>query len=168
MEWGARVVGAVLLPMIALCHTGSPLEILEYGYVACFVNPLFKLYMHGPSLWGVGFWEGRSSSEICTLVTGNGNQVFWLENVDECRTLIQRKFNSFEMMIKLILYFYAMLRMFHGVVGLVTVNGPKVLWCLMCQSGRTNARPLTLRAHCPGGMLPEPPRKPGSHDNRNE
>ena len=42
-------------------------------------NPLYILYRKGPYINGLGFWEGRSNEEICSILTNTKNEI-WLKN----------------------------------------------------------------------------------------
>lgn len=71
-----------------------------------FEYPLLMLYMHGPTLNGFGFWEGRSLSDICSVLT-NVPSLHWTasrDNVLECASLIDRKFQSLMVMLYFVVY----------------------------------------------------------------
>lgn len=64
-----------------LCHKG----------LALLMGLLSLLYLHGPSLGGVGFWNGQDAPDICARLTGVGAR-FWEEaGHSECRALIRRQ-----------------------------------------------------------------------------
>lgn len=52
------------------------------------------IYLHGPSLWGYGFWEGASEADICSSVTGVSS-AFWMTNESMCLEIIERKSDAF-------------------------------------------------------------------------
>ena len=57
-------------------------------------NPLYILYRKGPYINGLGFWEGRSNEEICSILTNTKNEI-WLKNSEECNEIINRNYESF-------------------------------------------------------------------------
>ena len=64
-------------------------------YDTLFINPLYTLYMHGPTImdrWG--FWNGRTPPEICTILTKRP-EAFWVQNHLECKQMIDQEFYTF-------------------------------------------------------------------------
>jgi len=59
-------------------------------------KPLVGLYMHGPTLMGYGFWEGRSLPEICSTLTGV-DAIYWATEAQsaQCTELVARKAVSY-------------------------------------------------------------------------
>jgi hypothetical protein len=60
------------------------------------VMPLFYVYVNGPSIYGVGFWRGKSFPDICSSVT-SVQASFWTEsqvNASECEMIVLREFTS--------------------------------------------------------------------------
>ena len=57
-------------------------------------NPLYILYRKGPYINGLGFWEGRSNEEICSILTNTKNEI-WLKNSEECNEIINSNYESF-------------------------------------------------------------------------
>ena len=69
--------------------------------------PLRILYFNGPSLAGLGFWEGRSGEDICSQLT-NVDASFWIFGDDRkqaCLDIIDRKFYGFAVTMGTIIYF---------------------------------------------------------------
>jgi len=80
---------------------------LQALYRTLFVNPLRKLYLEGPSVYQVGFWEGRVFTDICRELTSH-SELFWETHPRECLDIIERKFGSFVGTLEVIMYFYCM------------------------------------------------------------
>jgi hypothetical protein len=55
----------------------------------------------------VGFWEGKSMTEICREITSH-REIFWDSHPYECLELVERKFGSFLGTVEVVLYFYLM------------------------------------------------------------
>jgi hypothetical protein len=84
--------------------------LLNYIYIVLnYINwvlleyPLYILYIHGPSLNGWLFYEGRSIDEICADLTNVPNQ-HWLLNISECKSLISRKLTAIIVFIYFMVY----------------------------------------------------------------
>jgi hypothetical protein len=73
-----------------------------YGYLV--INPLRKIYLFGPAVFGFGFWQGLPAPEICSHIT-NYSETFWRDNYPDCKALIDAKFYSFQITIEAFLYF---------------------------------------------------------------
>jgi hypothetical protein len=75
--------------------------------------PLLSVYLNGPNMWGVGFWEGRSFAGICEQLTGVDAE-HWLQNDYVCYDLIMRRFHSYFIMlfagVHALLLFYSLAR----------------------------------------------------------
>lgn len=69
------------------------------------VRPLQNLYLNGPEVFGVGFWQGKKTSEICHSVTSY-TEVFWKKNTDQCAEIVQQKFQSFFITVQTVIYFF--------------------------------------------------------------
>ena len=68
------------------------------------INPLRKLYFFGPSVLHVGFWGGKTNSEICQSIT-TYSESFWEDNPFQCDQIVEKKFNSFCVTIETLVYF---------------------------------------------------------------
>ena len=90
------------------------IEILRYIHETAIVWPLSQLYFFGPEIKGVGFWGGKSKSEICTGLS-TSPQLFWLQHMDECDLLIDRNLFSFVITIEVICYMYALYKLIHSI-----------------------------------------------------
>ncbi len=77
-----------------------------YAYVI--VDPLRRLYLHGPRLHGYGFWKGAAPHDICAALT-NYESAFWKNNEKECMQVIERDFNSLVVLVETIMYFSALI-----------------------------------------------------------
>lgn len=98
----------------------AALDIYEY-FVIC---PLFTLYIHGPSLGQFGFWHGKTESQICAHLTSQ-SEVMWLNQVEACSELIQKRFNSSIRSIEVLLYFFVLMR--------VLLLSNRVMWYTFVQ-----------------------------------
>jgi hypothetical protein len=76
----------------SVCTTVTQTISDVWNYVC--VEPLYVLFRAGPSIHGVGFWQGKSDSEVCAEMTNTRGQ-FWTENSSECQDLIHKRFRSF-------------------------------------------------------------------------
>ena len=66
------------------------------------VNPLFKLFLRGPSF--VGGWGGRPNSEICSAI-GAGTAAFWEQAPEQCASVIQAHFDERVVFVETALHF---------------------------------------------------------------
>ena len=66
-------------------------------------GPFMYLYLHGPSLLGYGFWEGKDAATICSEMTGAPSD-HWAANADACDGLITRKFQAGLVFVYFLLY----------------------------------------------------------------
>lgn len=93
----------------ACAHTipGVPAMVhLIYGVCTLFIlEPLAILYLHGPAMYGYGFWAGKEFPEICSALTGVSSG-FWASHPDECTNLIRKRFDSFVIILFVSLYAY--------------------------------------------------------------
>lgn len=88
--------------------------------------PLRTLYFFGPSLYGVGFWEGRAPSEICAALTGVVAAVWERPAAAlECVELIERKYYAFLISVVLVAVVYVVWRLFE--IGVVRRLDPHVM-----------------------------------------
>jgi hypothetical protein len=69
-----------------------PIYLRSYSYFVWI--PMMKLYLQGPSLGNLGFWQGKSKRDICATITAIDAE-FWTENMDKCNQTILRKIESF-------------------------------------------------------------------------
>lgn len=72
-------------------------------YQILVINPLARLYMYGPAIFGWGFWAGQTIEDICAAKTNVPAQ-FWSDHPVECWMLIERQFNGFVIVIETLLY----------------------------------------------------------------
>ena len=107
----------------------SPLFSTFLAYVLD--QPLFELYMNGPSLGGYGFHEGRERYTICSEMTGIPEH-HWIATPEECDILIMRKFNA--MVVTLHFFIYVVTIM--GVLW--SMCGCAMFWCCC----RKKSRPM--------------------------
>lgn len=76
-------------------------------FLYLFDYPLKLLYFNGPSMWGIGFWEGKNYEEICSHLT-NVQSSFWLHSFEKqemCLNIIEKKYNAFSISLLIIIYF---------------------------------------------------------------
>ena len=57
---------------------------------------LNKIYRYGPMFnilnMQIGFWNGLPLESICSMISGQ-TQIFWLNNINECKKMVQNKQN---------------------------------------------------------------------------
>lgn len=80
-----------------------------------FYYPLQTLYLKGPSYGNFGFWNGKSSSDICSQITNVPSSLWESSQLlqNECKDLIQKNFNSFYVTIISIFYFYVLFGLYN-------------------------------------------------------
>ena len=69
------------------------IETMQELMFVLLLQPLRLLYLYGPSINGVGFWEGLPIADICSRLT-HVDATFWLQqpdNLTQCTELIDRK-----------------------------------------------------------------------------
>ena len=76
-------------------------------YYYLIYTPLYSLYRKGPWFNGMGFWCGKSDHEICSYITHTDSQL-WLYNSEECLSLIHKHYESFEIIILIIIYAFTL------------------------------------------------------------
>ena len=74
--------------------------------------PLRYVYFHGPVLYGYGFWEGQSHSDICASITGIAAS-HWDANAIICKQRIERKFQAFACMFYILLLLHVTYSIVH-------------------------------------------------------
>lgn len=71
------------------------------GIMTSITYPILEeIYRNGPHLYGYGFWEGRSETDICATLTNlpsTSSDGFWksFPNSIECQNIIRRKLKGF-------------------------------------------------------------------------
>lgn len=60
--------------------------------------PLREIYFKGPNLKGLGFWEGKENTVICSELTSVSEQV-WLENQFACDEIVDKNYESFKVLV---------------------------------------------------------------------
>jgi len=81
----------------------------QYFYNTIILRSLAKLYIYGPSVAGVGGWQGNSPETICSHLTRSSAQ-FWSENLTECYRLISQQFYSWVVVVEFILYLFVFVK----------------------------------------------------------
>ena len=79
-------------------------------YTYIILTPLIRLYLHGSTFFGVGFWNGKNVYDICSQKT-NIKSEFWKDHHDECINLISKDFYSFVIIIETFIYFGFLIKM---------------------------------------------------------
>lgn len=69
------------------------------------VEPLRRLYLHGPGSTHFGFWAGQETTDICSDLT-SASAGFWLQNMEDCQKLIDDRFESFLILLEVCGYFW--------------------------------------------------------------
>lgn len=79
-------------------------------YSWCILRNLARLYLYGPDLNGIGFWQGRTPAAICAHLTPN-TEAFWERNLDECQDMIATRFHSGIVLLETVVYFLILFRL---------------------------------------------------------
>jgi hypothetical protein len=80
-----------------------------FWYDRLLIDPLRVVFLNGPRVYGVGFWQGRSESDICReLSNGMPDQIFWEHNREQCSDNIEDVFRSFANTLQALVYLYAL------------------------------------------------------------
>jgi len=75
---------------------------------ACIVEwfisaPLRSLFYKGPT-W-LGGWQGRAEADMCAEMTGSP-ATFWMMHTAECGDIVDKKFQSFQIVVQITVYGY--------------------------------------------------------------
>ncbi len=74
-------------------------------YEKIVIWPVERLYRHGPSVLGMGFWRGTESADICAAITGVSAK-HWIDNEAECERRIEADIRSYVVLLETVLYFF--------------------------------------------------------------
>ena len=125
LPWWCLLLSFTIWPAMA---TAFPKNMLTDWGNYLITQPLEQLYLHGPAIYGVGFWEGKDRSTICSEISGpHVTASFWLMNPADCELLIQKRTDTFLVNIFLILYVYMLIRLFHCAVHCFTYTVPRII-----------------------------------------
>ena len=72
-------------------------------YNVLILNPLRKLYFHGPTLNGWGFWGSKTRAQICYALTPT-SELFWETHRAECDLLIEQHFYGIQVSVESLLH----------------------------------------------------------------
>lgn len=75
----------------------------RYVYTLLILKPLARLYISGPSLHGIGFWQDKSPESICAHLSSSDEQ-FWRKNPEECSRIIASHFYSWVILLEYVGY----------------------------------------------------------------
>ena len=79
----------------------------------CITTPLRALFYKGPTWFGG--WQGKSHDDICAEMTSN-SATFWRDHIDECRELLEKKFQSCLIMFQVVVYGYLLCTTVHSLL----------------------------------------------------
>lgn len=82
-------------------------QVVERVYNGSILHFLARLYIYGPQIGGIGFWQGRTPEQICAQLSPS-NEAFWGRNPDECHQIISRHFYSWVVLLEVSVYFFWM------------------------------------------------------------
>lgn len=85
-------------------------DTLRNFYRSFILRGLARLYIYGPYMYGMGFWQGRQPQHICAQLSQIHNEDFWTQNMDTCYELISRNFYSWVVLLETILYFVLLIK----------------------------------------------------------
>lgn len=107
---------------------------LQATYDALLGSWLWSLYRAGPLR--LGFWRGLSDPEVCARLTPSSESTDWVTGTGEptagCKTMIDRDFRTFEVMVHTVLYAAAIVAAYHCLRQ----------WCIARTQAKTAARVL--------------------------
>ena len=84
-------------------------EAAFFWYDKLLIDPLRVVFLNGPRVYGLGFWQGRRESDICReLSHGVPDQIFWERNPQQCSDNIEDAFRSFSNTLQALVYLYAL------------------------------------------------------------
>ena len=69
-------------------------------------TPLRALFNKGPA-W-LGGWHGRNEADMCAEMTGSP-ATFWIMHADECGDIVENKFQSFQIVVHIVVYGYLLI-----------------------------------------------------------
>lgn len=91
----------------------APIRWLASGirniYSTVVLRGLARLYIFGPSVAGVGFWQGRDPANICSRMT-ESSEHFWHLNMEECHRIIATHFHSYVVLLEVLVYFILLVK----------------------------------------------------------
>ena len=64
---------------------------------------LERLFFHGPSIMGVGFWQGKSPTDMCAELTTFASD-FWAAHPAECDQIVHQHLRTFLVSVETALY----------------------------------------------------------------
>jgi len=70
--------------------------------------PLWALFHKGPS-W-LGGWQGRDQADMCAEIT-NSPATFWIVHESECTGIVEKKFQSYQIVVQTLAYAYLLFTM---------------------------------------------------------
>lgn len=84
-------------------------------YGTLVIWPISRLYRHGPALFGVGFWRGIDSVDICASLTGMPAK-HWQDNLDTCEARIEADILSYVILLETFVYFFVLYYLIQSVL----------------------------------------------------
>ena len=91
---------------------GNLCNAYSWIYSTVVLRGLARLYLHGPTVAGVGGWHGHTPASICSQMT-DSSEDFWKrspENMAECHRLIAQQFYSWIVLAETVVYFIVVFR----------------------------------------------------------
>lgn len=73
-------------------------------------HPCEVIYRNAPG--AVGGWEGRDSADVCAQLTGTKASFWEGENMTECLSMIERRFESWFTTLMVLIYAFTLYQMF--------------------------------------------------------
>jgi hypothetical protein len=104
----------------ALTWFGRPWQwlvgMLQHMYHRFILSALARVYVHGPSIAGFGFWQGRTPEQVCAHLTVS-NEDFWRKNMDECHLIVSRHFASWVVLLEFVVYAVLLWKVLQGLMN---------------------------------------------------
>ena len=88
-------------------------------------RPLRRLYLQGPSFFGMGFWGGAALPDVCAQLS-TVPAAFWAEHLGECEDVVTQHLQSFVVTVETTLVAWVAYRMCSAVCWHWTVVRPIV------------------------------------------
>jgi hypothetical protein len=74
-------------------------------YDAIILQPLKRMFRHGPSVGSIGFWDGKTDTQICSHISGF-TENFWEMHKKDCSIMVEKRMHSFIISIETMIHMY--------------------------------------------------------------
>merc|ERR1711966_291987 len=112
------IYSRVIMGSIAAVVWGRLVAYMQWLHRIAVMDPLYTLYINGPSIHSWGFWGARENSDICTSISSVPSD-FWALHETDCELLIQSRFQGFYLTVAILAYLYLVMRTLHVVSSII-------------------------------------------------